>query len=56
MEFCKQLENLVNLLVAERKQAANQGYNTVTLTSDEVAQITKALSQANQKIVHSPHH
>jgi len=54
MEFGKQLDALVKLLNSEKVEASNQGYNTVTLTHDEVSKITQALSQANQKITHRP--
>jgi arsenate reductase-like glutaredoxin family protein len=56
MDFCEQLKALVKLLNAETVEASSQGYSTVTLTHDEVAKITQALSQANQQIVHRPNH
>lgn len=55
MEISKQLDDLVKLLNTEKAQASRQGYNTVTLTHEEVLKITQAMSLAHQNISHRTH-
>lgn len=50
MEIRQQLDRLLALLNSERDQASSQGFNTITLTHEEVSMITNALNQANQQI------
>ncbi len=54
VDICKQLESLLKLLNSEVAQANQQGFNTITLTDEEVAKITNALSEANKQISHVP--
>lgn len=53
MEICLQLTELVKLLKDEEAQAKRQGYNTVTLTQQELMRITKTLALASKKIAHT---
>ncbi len=50
MEIINQLNELVDLLNAEKQQASQSGYSTVTLTHEEVMKITITMANASQKI------
>ena len=51
MGICQQLEELVSLLTAVEAEARNRGFNTVTLTHEEIGKLTTALTSANEEIL-----